>query len=240
MKILTAYIVDDEPLAIRSLKQKLDEFPEIEVVGEAVLMKQAIRELVQLAPDILFLDIQLAEGTGFDLLNELNFTGKVIFVTAYDEYAFRAFELNALDYILKPVSVERLKLAIQKAKSTEDEKLNKGQKYLLSDRILVMERAAMHFILVSEIEIIIATADYTTIETTDGKKYMILRSMKEWETRLPEEHFIRIHRSYIVNFSSIVKIDRLSSASGRVHLKNHPNSVSISRTYYRNARLKYI
>jgi DNA-binding LytR/AlgR family response regulator len=99
MSDMTAYIVDDEPLAIQTLKKKLESFPDIRCIGEAEKMAQAEQEIVELNPDLLFLDIQLAEGTGFDLLNRIHFTGKVIFVTAFDQYAFRAFEINALDYL---------------------------------------------------------------------------------------------------------------------------------------------
>ncbi|MBU1012987.1 MAG: LytTR family DNA-binding domain-containing protein [Bacteroidetes bacterium] len=240
MKKCTAYIVDDEPLAIRSLTKKLEDFPEIELVGQSTRMPKAIVEIETFKPDILFLDIQLMEGTGFDLLNQINFAGQVIFVTAFDEYAFRAFEINALDYILKPVSNERLKSALEKLSDKNIDNNKQGIRYKITDRILILERHNMKFVLVSSIEIIEASRDYTTIKTSEGKSHLILRSMREWEESLPSEHFIRIHRSYIVNINNIISIERTSSSTGRVFLKNFTNPITLSRTYYKNARINYL
>ncbi len=240
MKKYSAYIVDDEPLSIRSLRKKLEDFPEVEIIGEATRMPEAAKEIESLYPDILFLDIQLMEGSGFDLLNKIDYNGNVIFVTAYDEFAFRAFEVNALDYILKPTSHERLKIALEKVINKSGKTYDSNIKYRISDRILIVDRSKMRFILISTIEMITAARDYTTINTSDGGSYLILRSMKEWEDKLPPDHFIRIHRSYIVNINNIEKIKRTSTSSALIYLKNHTEPVSMSRTYYRNAKLKYI
>ena len=244
MKIYTAYIVDDEPLAIRSLRKKLEEFNEIEIVGESTKMQKAIREINECVPDILFLDIQLAEGTGFELINKLNYSGKVIFITAFDEFAFRAFEVNALDYLLKPISDERLKDAINKIKDenpgisleTKDEVI----KYKYTDRIFIMDKNLIRFILLESISCISAARDYSFIETLDGKKNIIMRSMNDWESRLPHEHFVRVHRSYIVNINHIEKIIRNSTSSAKIFLKNHSEPVTLSRTYYKNIKNKYM
>jgi two-component system LytT family response regulator len=244
MKTYSAYIVDDEPLAIKTLRKKLEGFKEIQVVGESTRMAKAIFDIKANPPDILFLDIQLAEGNGFDLLNKLNYSGKVIFITAFDEYAFRAFEVNALDYLLKPISHERLKAAVNRIKDSYSENFlddfNKYIKYNYSDRILVMDRSLIRFILLESVTIIGASRDYTTIETLDGKKSLIMRSMNEWESRLPQEHFVRIHRSYIVNINHIEKIVRNSTSSAKVFLKNHPEPLALSRNYYKNVKSKYL
>jgi len=244
MKTFTAYIVDDEPLSIRSLKKKLELFPEVELLGESTKMERAIAEIRTLKPEILFLDIQLAEGTGFDLLDKVEFTGKVIFITAFDEYAFRAFEINALDYLLKPISQERLQAALDKAKSSdqyeEPDKVPGQVRYKYSDRILVLERNQIRFVLLENVTMISAARDYTTIETIDGKKSLIMRSMADWMNRLPAEHFIRVHRSYIVNMNHIDKIVRNSTSTAMVFLKNHHEPVSLSRTYYNILRERYL
>jgi len=244
MKTFSAYIVDDEPLAIRSLKKKLELFPEIVVLGESIRMQKAVTEIMDLKPEILFLDIQLAEGTGFDLLDKIDFTGKVIFITAFDEFAFRAFEINALDYLLKPISQERLQAALEKVRSSEPkgdrESTEDHVRYRYTDRILMSERNQIKFVLLENITMISASRDYTTVETIDGKSSLIMRSMAEWMNRLPSEHFIRIHRSYIVNMNHIEKIIRNSTSSARVFLKNHPDSISLSRTYYNVLREKYL
>jgi DNA-binding LytR/AlgR family response regulator len=243
MKIFTVYIIDDEPLAIRSLKKKLENFPEVKIIGESTKASHAIKEINSNPPDILFLDIQLDEGTGFDLLNNLNFSGKVIFVTAFDEFAFRAFEVNALDYLLKPIALERLEVALAKAKSRITEFSGDQFEplcYKYSDRIMIMDKNQIRFVLLESILVISAARDYSTIEDMDGKKFLILRSMSEWEERLPPEHFIRIHRSFIVNINHVEKILRYSTSSAKVYLKNHPDPVTLSRTFYKNLKTKYL
>ena len=240
MKIFTAYILDDEPLAIRSLSKKIEDFQEIKIVGKSTRMAPAITEIKTLEPDILFLDIQLMEGTGFDFLNKVDYAGKVIFVTAFDEFAFRAFEINALDYLLKPVSNERLKIVLDKVKLHDSLKEEPGIKYQITDRILVTERANMKFILVSSIEYIEAARDYSMIKTSEGKSYLIMRSMKEWEECLPGDHFVRIHRSFIVNINNIERITKISTSSARVYLKNFSDPLTLSRTYYKNAKIRYM
>lgn len=244
MKKLTSYIVDDEPLAIKVLKKKLENIAEIEIVGDSTRMNKAITDINNLKPDILFLDIQLTEGTGFDLLNKIDFNGKVIFITAYDEYAFRAFEVNALDYLLKPISDERLRYAIDKVNNNIPNNtidyLQEPLKYKYTDRIFVMDKNYIRFILLDTICVISAARDYTFIETIDGKKNIIMRSMNDWENRLPQEHFVRIHRSYIVNINHIEKIVRNSTSSAKVFIKNYPEPVSLSRTYYKNIKTNYM
>ncbi len=244
MKTLSAYIVDDEPLAIRSLKKRLEQFPEIVIVGESTRMQMAVAEISALKPEILFLDIQLAEGTGFDLLDKIEFCGKVVFITAFDEYAFRAFEINALDYLLKPISQERLQAAIDRVRSSDPpvvlESIPGSARYRYSDRILVLEKNQIRFVLLENVTMISAARDYTTIETIDGKKSLIMRSMVDWMNRLPAEHFIRIHRSFIVNMNHIDRIVRNSTSTAKVFLKNHPEPVSLSRTFYNILRERYL
>ena len=244
MKSYTGYILDDEPLAIRSLRKKLEKFPEIEIIGEATRLKKALSDISEMKPEILFLDIQLTECTGFDLLNKINYTGKVIFVTAFDEYALRAFEINAVAYLLKPVSTERLASAIERVKSEEYYRTPDGlpvsTKFRYSDRILVVERGQIRFILLETITVISAARDYSMIETLDGKKSIMMRSMAEWMNRLPVEHFIRIHRSYIVNINHIEKIVRNSTNTARVYIKNHNEPISLSRTYYSILKGRYL
>lgn len=243
MKTYKSYIIDDEPLAIRSLKKKLENFPEIEIVGESTKMAKAIKEINANPPDLLFLDIQLDQGSGFDLLDKIEYSGKVIFVTAYDEYAFRAFEVNALDYLLKPISAERLKTTIEKINQKTEKFIPKPSnivRYNYNDRIMAFDKNQIRFVLLENIQIISAARDYSTIETMDGRRILIMRTMSEWEERLPLEHFIRIHRSYIVNLNQIDKILRFSTSSAKVYIKNHPEPVTISRSYYKDLKNRYL
>ena len=244
MKSYTAYIVDDEPLAIRLLKKKLEGFTEIEIIGEATRLQKALIDIKEKKPEVLFLDIQLAECTGFDLLDKINYPGKVIFVTAFDEYALRAFEINAVAYLLKPISNERLSSAIDRIKSDEFYRNTDGipvsMKLRYSDRILVLEKSQIRFVLLETITLISAARDYTMIETLDGKKSIMMRSMAEWMNRLPVDHFIRIHRSHIVNINHIDRIVRNSTISARVYLRNHDEPISLSRTYFSLLKERYL
>lgn len=239
MSKLTAYIVDDEPLAIQTLKKRLESFPDVECIGYAERMDKALKEILVLNPDILFLDIQLAEGTGFDLLNRLDYQGNVIFVTAFDQYAFRAFEINALDYLLKPVSVERLELALNKLLQPKEIRKPETVKLRMDDRILVMIRSYMRFVVIRTIVKITAARDYSTIYTTANQEYLILRSMNEWENRLPEEHFIRVHRSHIINIDAIDKIKKVSSSGALIYLKDEPEPITLSRSYYKAVKTRF-
>ena len=225
MSIYKAIIVDDEYWARVSLKDKLKEIPEIEVIGEADSIIEAKKEIEKLKPDILFLDIQLTCGTGFDLLNQVEFSGKVIFVTAYDEYAVRAFEINALDYLMKPISEKRLKTAIERINET-DLSLKKKipNKFKYDDRLMVTYRDCINFIEISAIVLITAAQDYTLIKATDGKEYLLSKSMNEWESRLPEKKFCRIHKRlkpafFCSCFQVFRPVDPKSKASNRhVHI----------------------
>ncbi|MDD4107822.1 MAG: LytTR family transcriptional regulator DNA-binding domain-containing protein [Bacteroidales bacterium] len=245
MKKHTVYILDDEPLAIVSLKKKLESFTDIEIVGESTKMDKAALEMSTIRPDILFLDIQLAEGTGFDFLNRLEYKVKVVFVTAYDEYAIRAFEINALDYLLKPVSRKRLTEALNRINSHfgRDRFPDNNAdpvKYEYSDRIFVTDKNMILFIPLDTITHICAAKDYSIIETLEGSRNIILRSMSDWEVRLPREHYVRIHRSHIVNINHIEQIIRNSTSSAKVYIKNHPEPISLSRSYYKNVRENYM
>jgi two-component system LytT family response regulator len=239
MKRYSALIIDDERLARFSLIKKLRNFSEINILGEASGIASAIKAMEALNPDLIFLDIQLSDGNGFDLLNKIDFGGKIIFVTAYDEYAFRAFEINAQDYLLKPVSMERLKNAINRLKS-EDKKeaFTSISKFRYDDRIMIEQKNSIHFLKIDNIVLINASKSYTIITDKSGKKYLICRSMSEWESRLPEEHFCRVHRNSIVNFNFIEKTEK-SGNSAVINIVGIPNPVLVSRGYYKLMRSRY-
>ncbi len=241
MKKIMALIVDDERLARNSLKKKLEKFPEIEVIGEADGIALAVREIRSLNPEVLFLDIQLADGNGFDLLNKIDFAGKIIFVTAYDEFAIRAFEINAVDYLLKPISLQRLQTAITRLQSNDPiqfHAMNSRLKY--DDRLLVMIGHSMHFIKISMIATVTACRDYTLVKTTDGQEYLVSKTMMEWEERLPDQHFCRISRTLIVNFDCIEKSERLFSNTAMVYVTGQKEPLKLSKSYFRKIKDRYI
>jgi len=241
MKKYTALIVDDERLARTSLRKKLEKFPEIEITGEADGISQAIHEIGILKPEILFLDIQLVDGNGFDLLNRIEYSGKVIFITAYDEFALRAFEVNAVDYLLKPISHQRLQTAINRIKMNDPvQMIESSSKFNYEDRLFVMIGQSIHFIKISDIVTITASRDYSLVKTVDGQEYLVSKPMLEWEERLPDQHFCRISRTLIVNFDYIVKSERWFSNTAMVYIAGSKEPLKLSKSYFKKIRDRYI
>ena len=199
-----ALVVDDERLARMELIKLLEDYPEIEIAGEADSVVSAVNMIKTLEPELIFLDIQMPGGSGFDLLPQIDPAIRIVFVTAFDEYAIRAFEINALDYLLKPVYPDRLKKTIERVLSeTEPVDRNIGLPFDINDRIFLSSKSKIEFKKISEIIAIRSAGDYTEILDIDSVKSIILKSMKEWEDRLPSDQFIRIHRSSIINLNSV-------------------------------------
>ncbi|HAF29678.1 MAG TPA: DNA-binding response regulator [Bacteroidales bacterium] len=229
-KNIKALIVDDEELARSDLHALLSKIPSIEIVGEASDVKTAIEAIEMLNPDVVFLDIQFPRETGFDLLEKADIKAKIIFVTAFDKYAIRAFEVNALDYLIKPVDPERLALTIERLENSDLQE-KKQTDFNYNDTIFIEHCNKFYFVKVNSIIMISAATAYTEIITSNGLKLLAHKSMKEWETRLPQNSFIRIHRSTIINIDFIEKMDKWFNYSYRVYLKNIGNPISISRRY---------
>jgi two-component system LytT family response regulator len=233
-------IVDDERLARATLKDMLADYPMIEIIGEAESVAQSVPLIINLDPHLLFLDIQLTDGTGFDLLNKISYSGKVIFITAYDEFAIRAFEVNAIHYLLKPVSHKSLKEAIDRLQRAEPEKKPGNLiNFKFTDRLLVTCGSFLNFIKVSSIATITAAGDYSLIRTSDGKEFIDSKTMSEWENRLPENHFLRINRSTIINFDAIEKTEQKSVNLVLINVRGITEPFRISRLYYKKIRTKF-
>lgn len=230
-KVYKAIIVDDERLARNELKLLLSDYSEIRIVGEAANVQQAVEVINQTRPDVLFLDIQLRQETGFDLLDKINSKLKTIFVTAYDEYALRAFEVNALDYLLKPINTDYLKRAVKRLSVTERAEDNKLRKLEYDDRLFLNIDNSSKFLKISTIVSITAMGKYTEIITSGGKKSFVSKSIGEWEKRLPEKYFTRIHRSTIINFEYIDRVEKWFNYTYRVFLYNIEEPFNISRRY---------
>lgn len=239
MKRLTALIIDDERLARINLRKKLTMCPEIEVTGEASSITSAVKAIQELNPDVLFLDIQLSDGNGFDLLDKVEYSGKIIFVTAYDKYACRAFEINALDYLLKPVSKVRLKNVIGRLVNDELEHNNEDYlKFRYDDRIMIEQKKIVHFVKIENIIYIKANRDYTTLFEYGGKEYLMFKSIGEWQQKLPIEQFSRVHRNAIINFNYIESCERIGNAA-KIVLRSIAEPVSISKGYYKLIKSRY-
>lgn len=233
---LKTVIVDDERLARNKLRSMLSEYPQIEVVAEADSVQSAVRAIEGARPEVIFLDIQMPGESGFDLLHRLGHTCKIIFVTAFDEYAIRAFEVNALDYLLKPVNPERLARSIARLSAPESPAHKSGRALEYDDHLFLTVAGRPGFLKVSAIQHISAAGPYSEIFTAGGEKALVLKPLKEWEGRLPAKSFCRIHRSTIVNIERVERVEKWLNYSYRVYLLGLKEPFVMSRRYA--ARLK--
>ena len=234
-----AIIVDDERLARREMRRLLAEFDEISVAGEAENLSEAIDLIEREKPHIVFLDIQLGGENGFDLLERTARDFRLVFVTAFDAYAIRAFEVNALDYLLKPVNPERLAKAIERIGEEPADEKNDLRCFEFDDRIFLEFGNRSVFLKVAEISHINSSGDYTEIFTTGKRKFLLEKSLREWEARLPEKHFLRIHRQTIINLEEIEEIETWFNRSFQVRLKNFPSPLAVSRRYAVRLKSKF-
>lgn len=226
-----ALVVDDERLARKDLIGMLNEIPNVETVGEAQDVPSAIQAIESYKPDIVFLDIQMPGQTGFDLIEQVDFPGKIVFVTAYDDYALRAFEINALDYLMKPVTPDRLRKSLERVtqEAVAQPKTQEPLKY--NDRLFTTIGNKIQFLKIDTILLIQSEGDYTYVTCNNGVKGLITKPMKEWEERLPESNFCRVHSNSIINIDAINEVEKWFNYSYRVKLKGIEEPVIISRRY---------
>jgi two-component system LytT family response regulator len=232
---MKAIIIDDERLARAELRKLLQEFPEVEVIDEAANADEGIQKIETGNPDLIFLDIQMPGKTGFDLLSELDHAPQVIFTTAYDEYALKAFEVNALDYLLKPVEPKRLADALQKLHATESSgNLHhsfspEGPRTLLTeaDQVFVKDGERCWFVKLSEIRLFESVGNYAKV-FFGAHKPLILKSLNALEERLDERTFFRANRKHIVNLRMIEKIEPYFNGGLLLELKGG-EKIEVSR-----------
>jgi len=231
---MRAIIIDDERLARAELKKLLQDFPEIEVIDEAANAEEGIAKIDSLNPELVFLDIQMPGKTGFDMLAELERAPYVIFTTAYDEYALKAFEVNALDYLLKPVEPKRLADAIQKLHLTE-QKENRSNNVenvnnsLLNenDQVFVKDGERCWFVKLCDIRLFESVGNYAKV-FFGAHKPLILKSLNALEERLDEKVFFRANRKHIVNLRLIEKIEPYFNGGLLLELKGG-EKIEVSR-----------
>jgi two-component system, LytTR family, response regulator len=232
-------IVDDERLARREMRRLLAEFDEIAVAGEAENLSEALDLIEREKPHIVFLDIQLSNENGFDLLEKTDRDFKLIFVTAFDAYAIRAFEVNALDYLLKPVNPERLAKAIERIAEEKPDEKTEFRPFEFDDRIFLELASRSVFLKVCEISHINSSGDYSEVFTVDKRKFLLEKPLREWEERLPEKHFLRIHRQTIINLEEIEEIETWFNRTFQVRLKNFRAPLAVSRRYAVKLKSKF-
>lgn len=204
-----AIIIDDERLARNELKKLLLEFPEVEVIGEAANANEGIEKIESLNPDLVFLDIQMPGKSGFDMLTQIERAPHVIFVTAYDEYALKAFEVNALDYLMKPVEPKRLADALLKVRQKDEEELlsynNRGLLHE-NDQVFVKDGERCWFVRLSDVRLFESVGNYAKVFFGTNKP-LILKSLNALEERLDDKVFFRANRKHIINLRMIDKIE---------------------------------
>jgi two-component system, LytTR family, response regulator len=242
---MRALIVDDEPLARRGVSLRLREFADMEIVGECADGETAVQKILELSPDIVFLDVQMPGMTGFDVLRSLpegNLPG-VIFLTAYEEHALRAFEVHAIDYLLKPIDDERFAAAVRRATKLLDsstkmrmaerilEMLGAGSQQYLS-RFVVRTGARIQVVLAEDTEWIAAAGDYAELHA-GGRTYLLRERLGALERNLDPTKFLRIHRSRIVRSDCIVELRSIDNREYVVKLSDGSTHRS-SRTYANN------
>ncbi|PWT76460.1 MAG: DNA-binding response regulator [Bacteroidetes bacterium] len=234
--MIKAVIIDDERLARNELKKLLQDFPEIEVVAEAANANEGIEKIDSLNPDLVFLDIQMPGKTGFDMLAELDKTPDVIFTTAYDDYALKAFEVNALDYLLKPVEPKRLadalhKLHLEEGKDREmvsEDEIPVNRSLLHEhDQVFVKDGERCWFVKLSDIRLFESVGNYAKVYFGPNKP-LILKSLNALEERLDEKVFFRANRKHIVNLRLIEKIEPYFNGGLLLELKGG-EKIEVSR-----------
>lgn len=236
--MIRTIIIDDEPLAIQIIKEYLTEFNDIEVIGTCQNGFDGLKAINELNPDLVFLDIQMPKLTGFEMLELLDNPPLIVFTTAYEEFALKAFEKNATDYLLKPFAKNRFSQAIEKVKKQFVEKENTKQSYqpLLEnvtndveelDRIVVKESGKIYILPTNDVYFIQAADDYVVINT-EKKEYVKNATMKFYEQKLSSKSFVRVHRSSIININFIKEIQAYNKETHSVIMANG-KSVKTSR-----------
>jgi two-component system LytT family response regulator len=242
MKVIKTIIVEDEKPARDLIRAYLEGFPKIELIGEYDNGFDGLKAINELKPDAIFLDVQMPKLTGFEMLEVLDHHPEVIFTTAYDQYAIRAFEQNAVDYLLKPFSLDRFREAISKLdsriESYDDSKktlsgIEKIRQHLAESdeklhRVVIKKSGRIHVISTNDINYLEAQDDYVMIYTDEGK-YLKQQTMKYFEKHLDAQQFVRVHRSYIANITCIERIEPYEKSNFILILKDG-NKVPVSRS----------
>jgi len=234
---MTVMIVDDEELARRLLREMLADHPDIEIIAECANGFEAVKAAAERKPDLIFLDVQMPKLDGFEVLELIGPGVGVIFVTAYDTYALRAFDVHAVDYLLKPFSKQRFEAALALAENRLGENTPpaavlaataRAPRYM--ERIVVKDGARVHIIPVARLDFAEAQDDYISL-VSNGKTYLKQQTIASLEESLDPRQFIRIHRSYIVNLDRVVKMEPYTKDT-KVAVLNDGKQLPVSRSGY--------
>jgi two-component system LytT family response regulator len=240
---LRVAIVDDEPLARSVVREYLSACPGTAVVAECANGFEAVKAVAELSPDLLFLDVQMPKLSGFDVLELIGPAVPVVFTTAYDQYALRAFEVHAVDYLLKPFSAERFGQALERARERLAAREPMPVEALLSDarrsaqrdggtveRVLIRDGSQVHVLPIDRIDYVEAQDDYVCFKA-DGKSYLKDQTLANVEATLDPRRFVRIHRSYLLNIDRIARVE-LYAKDSRVAILRDGTRLPVSRAGY--------
>jgi len=224
---MKAIIVDDERLARKELTSLLGSHPEIEVIDEAANADEAVELIEKHDPDVVFLDVQMPGKTGFEMLEEMERVPQVIFTTAYDEFALKAFEFNALDYLLKPIQPDRLKESLNKVTIKAAQKPGKDQKLGKHDQVFVKDGDKCWFVKLEDVRLFESDGNYIKVYFENFKP-MIHKSLNALDERLDDRHFFRASRKHIINLGWVESIDTWFNGGLLVQLKGG-EKIEVSR-----------
>jgi two-component system LytT family response regulator len=232
-----ALIIDDEPPARKHLRRLLAEHPQIEVIGEAASVAEASEICERMRPGLLFLDVQMPRATGFDLLPKLNPVPKIVFVTAHEEFALRAFEVNAVDYLMKPVFADRLALALKRVLNGSGLDPGADDPLEAGDSIFLQDGRTLRMVPLREIICIMAEGNYSTVVLSDGKEFLIYRTLNQWERRLPNSLFVRLDRSILINLTHLLEVKIIDRDAAQMRLAGRKEPVPLGRTAINRMRV---
>jgi two-component system LytT family response regulator len=235
--MIRALLIDDEKTARTDMRAMLAAHPEIEIVGEAATVKSARALLADADYALVFLDIQIIGGSGFDLVPNVKAGAKIIFVTAFNEHAVRAFEVNALDYLLKPVKAERLASALTRVElpstpETDVPAHPAGLSLRLDDILQLHSGSSARFAAVSDLAAIESQENYSLVYLVDATTVLVRRSLKAWEDMLPAAQFLRVHRTTIVNLTRLSGYRRDAQKSVSLQIQGVSTPVPVGRLYW--------
>jgi two-component system LytT family response regulator len=230
-------IVDDEEPARMAVRQDLEAVGGVEVVGECANGFEAIKAVSELKPDLLILDVQMPKLDGFEVLEVIGRDVPVIFITAYDEFALKAFDVHAVDYLLKPCSVERLREAVGRARARTAPAVTPTMLRQAArkpgaplERVIIRDGADVHVLPVGKIDYVEAQDDYVSFQSA-GRSFLKEQTLAELETQLDPRRFVRIHRSYILNIERLAKVE-LYAKDSRIAILQNGTKLQVSRAGY--------
>ena len=221
-----ALLIDDEPLAREEMQRLLAAHPEIAIVGEVEDVPAARTRLAANDYDLVFLDIDLGGGNGFDLVPHVAPAARIIFVTAHNNFALRAFEANALDYLLKPVSAARLAESLKRLPPAESD--SPLPALVANDRVFLKNERGARFVPLAQLAAVISCDNYSEVFVADGSHFLVRRSLKTWESALPTDVFVRVHRQSLVNLAHLERIENPDGDTPALRLRGVKQPIACS------------